>query len=163
MALQWFRSWLLSDWTSGPAFGTHLLASIAPQWTHLRTWVSWYIESWDRTVAAEPLFCGVYAYRGPEDPPPDPPNPALVGLSGDWWRGETHYAQMLAPVPDAPVQRVLWPAGGSRLWDIETNRRPLGSDLLSYWLVWAGPDDVPMPTRAVVYKASLIDDHGISA
>lgn len=162
MTIQWFRSWDVSEWTDDVAHGSFLLASIAPQWTHLRTYVSWYIESWAEFSVTEPVFVGVYAYRGPEDPPPDPPNPAAVGLSGDWWRGETHYGQLVAPTASTPVQRAVWPAGGSRLWDIETNRRPLGSDLLSWWLVWAGPDDVLMPMRASIYKASLIDDHDLA-
>lgn len=163
MTLRWFRTWSMSDWTDDDAFGTMLMATVDTQWTHLRTYISWYIESWAKFSVTEPVFVGVYAFTAPEDQQQAPPRPASVGITGDWWRGETHYGQLVAGDPSTPVQRAVWPAGGSRLWDIETNRRPLNTDILNYWLVWSGPDDVLMPMRAVVYKATLLDDHNLPA
>lgn len=158
MSTEWFRFWYVSPWTSEINGSTVALHTLAPQQSHLRSYVTWYIESTGIHAAAEPCAVGIWAQEQLQsDPAPTPPDIAQTpSLTGDWWQWEVHPPAQLAEQPTY-TQRLLWPRDAPRTWDIKTNRRPLGDQALYVYLVWALPVDVYIHSRAVVAWSMLIN------
>lgn len=154
----WHRFWQVTPWIVGGHWDYRLLFALAPQWTHLRTFVSWYVESAALYNLPEPIFAGVQAVPGGVTP--NDPGGIGLGSGTDWWRGEVHYGRELAQRDGSVSDRVVWPANGSGLWDIETNRRTQDGEQLDYYFVWSGARDVQFVFRANLYWATLVDDHG---
>lgn len=157
MVDSWFRFWYVSPWTS-PINGAAVpLQTLAPQQTHLRSYVTWYVESTGMQAMAEPCAVGIWAQEQPQtDPEPTPPDIAATpSLSGDWWEWEVHPPSQLSDGPTY-LQRALWPRQAPRLWQIRTNRRPLGDNALYTYLIWSFAEDVFVHSRAVVAWSMLI-------
>lgn len=157
MVDSWFRFWYVSPWTSPINGAVVPLYTLAPQQTHLRSYVTWYVEATGLHAAAEPCAAGIWAREQPEsDPEPTPPDIAQTpNLSGDWWQWEVHPATQLSESPTY-TQRALWPRDAPRTWQVRTNRRPLSDQVLYVYLIWAFAEDVFIHSRAVVAWSMLI-------
>lgn len=152
----WYRFYDVTPYQTG-VFDSALIGHYPEQWTHLRSWVTWYIESPDTRVQVEPMCVGVYAELAPTGTTPQPRNPADEGpgYDTDWWAIEVHQGG-LATGATGSLERVRWPHAGSRTWDIQTNRRVDPGMELWVWLVWALPLDQGATMHAVTNYSSLI-------
>lgn len=154
---EWFRFWQVEPLSVARSAGMVLLGSLNGQDTHLRTYISWYVESTTLQAATEPIFAGVVAtYGDAADPPADPIDPGATNypLTGDWWQTGIYFP---ASIGSRSTGRIVWPAQGPERWDIKTNRRMASDQRMNYYFRWAGPTDLAASLRSVVTWSSLVE------
>lgn len=157
----WFRFWYVTPWTDEINGAVTGLYTMEPQQTHLRSFVTWYVESTGLQAEAEPCAAGIWAQQQPQtDPEPTPPDIADVpNLEGDWWQWEVSPPTQLHSTP-RHMQRLLWPRDAPRTWEIHTNRRASINNALYVYLIWSFAEDVFIHSRAVVAWSMLIRTPG---